>query len=232
MGFDATKSGVRSDINITPLVDVVLVLLIIFMVITPMLQRGKSVELPKAKHAVTRQGAQPAFISVTKVGNVYAEREKRPTKKQEVIEAMPDATAAGTGEETPPEMMNEPPPPDLTQVVFKVDEAGIWHLNSETLTDANAQERLKAYYRVAKSKEATQGPPVIFFDADDKAKYVRAVKALDAIRDSSSGWTIGMMTESIKQEAQQPAAPGAPGAAGGEQQPGATPPPPTPEAPK
>ena len=32
MGFDATKSGVRSDINITPLVDVVLVLLIIFMV--------------------------------------------------------------------------------------------------------------------------------------------------------------------------------------------------------
>jgi len=44
-----SKSGVRSDINITPLVDVVLVLLIIFMVITPMLQRGKSVDLPKAK---------------------------------------------------------------------------------------------------------------------------------------------------------------------------------------
>jgi len=43
---------------------------------------------------------------------------------------------------------------------------------------------------VAKSKEATQAT-VIFFDADDKAKYVRAVKALDAIRDSSSGWTIG-----------------------------------------
>jgi hypothetical protein len=92
-------------------------------------------------------------------------------------------------------------------------------LNTETLTDANAQERLKTYYRVAKSKEATQGPPVIFFDADDKAKYVRAVKALDAIRDSSSGWTIGMMTESIKQEA----AP-TPGAPGTEQQPGATPP--------
>jgi biopolymer transport protein ExbD len=109
-------------------------------------------------------------------------------------------------------MMNEPPPPDLVQVVFKVDESGIWHLNNETLTDATAQDRLKAYFRVAKSKEATQGPPVIFFDADDKAKYVRAVKALDAIRDSSSGWTIGMMTESIKQEAQQAPAPGAPAA--------------------
>jgi len=62
-----SKGGVRSDINITPLVDVVLVLLIIFMVVTPMLQRGKSVDLPKAKHAVTGQGeVEPAFISVTR----------------------------------------------------------------------------------------------------------------------------------------------------------------------
>ena len=174
MAVGATK-GPRSDINITPLVDVVLVLLIIFMVLTPLMEKEIGVRVP---------------------------------------------------EETPPEMLNEPPPPDLTQIVFKVVEAGIWHLNNEMLTDANAQDRLKAYYRLAKSKEAMQGPPVIFFDADDKAKYVRAVKALDAIRDSSSGWTIGMMTESIKQEAQQPAAPG------GEQQPGATPATPAPETPK
>jgi len=176
MAVGASK-GPRSDINITPLVDVVLVLLIIFMVLTPLMEKEIGVRVP---------------------------------------------------EETPPEMLNEPPPPDLTQVVFKVDEAGIWHLNTETLTDSNAQERLRAYFRVAKSKEATQGPPVIL---DDKAKYVRAVKALDAIRDSSSGWTIGMMTESIKQEA-QPAAPGTPGTPGAEQQPGATPPAPTPEPPK
>src|SRR5256885_14207665 len=109
-------------------------------------------------------------------------------------------------EEVPPEMQNEPPPPDLTQVVFKVDEAGNFHLNNESLNDANVQDRLRAYYKLAKSKEATQGPPVIFFDADDKAKYVRAVKALDAIRDSSSGWTIGMMTESLKSEAAPDAA--------------------------
>src|SRR6267142_3850459 len=139
------------------------------------------------------------------------------------------AVGASIPEETPPEMMNEPPPPDLTQVVFKVDEAGIWHLNTETLTDATAQERLKAYFRVAKSKEATQGPPVIFFDADDKSKYVRAVKALDAIRDSSSGWTIGMMTESIK-STETPAAPAAtPGAPGGEAAAPGTTPAPAPE---
>jgi len=39
-------AAVRSDINVTPLVDVVLVLLIIFMVVTPMLQKGPAVRLP------------------------------------------------------------------------------------------------------------------------------------------------------------------------------------------
>ena len=95
MGFDATKSGVRSDINITPLVDVVLVLLIIFMVITPLLQRGKSVELPKAKHAVTGQGAEPAFISVTKTGEVFVEQDKTPATQEQVVAAMREAAEAG-----------------------------------------------------------------------------------------------------------------------------------------
>ena len=48
MSVGGSQGGPKSDINVTPLVDVVLVLLIIFMVITPMLQRGKSVTLPKA----------------------------------------------------------------------------------------------------------------------------------------------------------------------------------------
>jgi biopolymer transport protein TolR len=44
MSVGGPQGGPKSDINVTPLVDVVLVLLIIFMVITPMLQRGKSVQ--------------------------------------------------------------------------------------------------------------------------------------------------------------------------------------------
>src|SRR5438552_15864863 len=89
------KSGVRSDINIPPLVDVVLVLLIIFMVITPMLQRGKSVELPKAKHITEGKGPEPAFISVTRDGQVYVEQEKQAATKEEVIAAMRGATETG-----------------------------------------------------------------------------------------------------------------------------------------
>ena len=44
------KHGVRAEINVTPLVDVVLVLLIIFMVVTPMIARGVDVKLPVTAH--------------------------------------------------------------------------------------------------------------------------------------------------------------------------------------
>src|SRR5919201_3339012 len=161
MGMDVgAKKGPRSDINVTPLVDVVLVLLIIFMVLTPLMEKEIAVRVP---------------------------------------------------EEQDPTQIVEPPPPDLLQILFKVDENGVFHVNNETLTDENAVDRLKIWYRAAKAKEATQGPPVIFFDADDKAKYSRAMKGLDLIRDSSPGWTIGMMTEKLASAA--PAGEGAPGAA-------------------
>lgn len=46
MGVDLSNKGIQSEINITPLVDVVLVLLIIFMVATPVLHMGLDVEIP------------------------------------------------------------------------------------------------------------------------------------------------------------------------------------------
>ena len=59
--------GAKSDINVTPLVDVVLVLLIIFMVVTPMLQRGKDVNLPKATQIEEDEKAtDPLILTVTK----------------------------------------------------------------------------------------------------------------------------------------------------------------------
>ena len=60
---------VRNEINVTPLVDVCLVLLIIFMVVTPMLTRGKNVELPKARHPDEKRdlGDQP-IVSLVRDG--------------------------------------------------------------------------------------------------------------------------------------------------------------------
>ncbi len=70
------KGGIKSDINVTPLVDVVLVLLIIFMVVTPMLQRGKDVVLPKS-HVIDKDPGQgdPLILSITADKRVWVDKE-------------------------------------------------------------------------------------------------------------------------------------------------------------
>jgi biopolymer transport protein ExbD len=63
-----------ADINVTPMVDVMLVLLIIFMVITPMLTHGVSVDLVKTKNPITMQAADKEdaiLISITRNGSVF-----------------------------------------------------------------------------------------------------------------------------------------------------------------
>jgi biopolymer transport protein ExbD len=69
MSVGGPGGGIKNEINVTPLVDVVLVLLIIFMVITPMLQRGKSVTLPKAQNVKKEenksQEKESLILSVT-----------------------------------------------------------------------------------------------------------------------------------------------------------------------
>ena len=68
------SKGVKNDINITPLVDVVLVLLIIFMVVTPMLQRGRDVHLPKAHETGDdKQQADPLVLSLTPDKKIWVE---------------------------------------------------------------------------------------------------------------------------------------------------------------
>ena len=75
MAMDFAGKGVKSDINVTPLVDVVLVLLIIFMVITPLLQRGKPVQLPRAKMvSELKHGGDPILLSVTPDGKTWLDK--------------------------------------------------------------------------------------------------------------------------------------------------------------
>ena len=77
MGMTGGSSqGIKAEINITPLVDVVLVLLIIFMVITPMLQRGKDVRLPQV-HAPDKENkaGDPLILSVTQEKKIFLEQD-------------------------------------------------------------------------------------------------------------------------------------------------------------
>jgi biopolymer transport protein ExbD/biopolymer transport protein TolR len=68
------RGGIQSDINVTPMADVMLVLLIIFMVITPMLQKGVSVELAQTTNPIDMQEADQedaVLVSVTRDGRFY-----------------------------------------------------------------------------------------------------------------------------------------------------------------
>ncbi|MEO7650468.1 MAG: biopolymer transporter ExbD [Bryobacteraceae bacterium] len=63
-----------ADINVTPMVDVMLVMLIIFMVITPMLSKGVSVELSKTKNPIAMQSADKedaVLVAVTRDGKAF-----------------------------------------------------------------------------------------------------------------------------------------------------------------
>ena len=62
MDLGGAKGGVKSDINVTPLVDVMLVLLIIMMLVAPMLEQGVQVKLPKATNASPKPQSQDQTI--------------------------------------------------------------------------------------------------------------------------------------------------------------------------
>jgi biopolymer transport protein TolR len=65
-----------SQINITPMVDVMLVLLIIFMVAAPMLTQGVNVDLPDANAPQIRQQIEPLVISIRKNGDVFMQNKQ------------------------------------------------------------------------------------------------------------------------------------------------------------
>jgi len=74
-------SKVNSDINVTPMVDVMLVLLIIFMVITPMLQKGVSVDLAKVNNPMQMPDADKEdalVVAIMRGGDVFFGRDKIP----------------------------------------------------------------------------------------------------------------------------------------------------------
>lgn len=73
MAFDSRGGGGGSiaQINVTPLVDVMLVLLVIFMVTAPIIQQGVSVDLPKTRAAGLNSQEDPLVIGLTKGGAIY-----------------------------------------------------------------------------------------------------------------------------------------------------------------
>jgi biopolymer transport protein ExbD/biopolymer transport protein TolR len=79
MSSSGGRGEVTSDINVTPMADVMLVLLIIFMVITPMLQKGATVELPQTKNPVDMTEADKedsVIVAVMRDGQYYLNQDR------------------------------------------------------------------------------------------------------------------------------------------------------------
>ena len=85
------RSNVNADINVTPMADIMLVLLIIFMITTPLLQTGVTVNLPKAKNPLDAPEADSKdaiVVALTREGRIYLQ--KTPITEDELIKYVTD----------------------------------------------------------------------------------------------------------------------------------------------
>ncbi len=73
MGSNNNRSVV-ADINVTPLVDVMLVLLVIFMVTAPMMQQGMQVNLPKTESKSMTQAEETVIVTVNQKGKIFIDK--------------------------------------------------------------------------------------------------------------------------------------------------------------
>ena len=108
MDVGGTKGGLKADINVTPLVDVMLVLLIIMMLIAPMLQQGVSVKLPQASNSADKPETQDqTVVAVTSDKRVYLngvpiQEAELATKIQTLMETKKEKIVLIKGDEEAP----------------------------------------------------------------------------------------------------------------------------------
>jgi biopolymer transport protein ExbD/biopolymer transport protein TolR len=97
MALGKRKMDVTSDINVTPMVDVMLVLLVIFMVVTPMLQKGVSVDLAQTDNPVRMADADKEdalLVGVMRDGTIFFGSDK--VTADQLTEKMKDRLANRT----------------------------------------------------------------------------------------------------------------------------------------
>jgi len=90
-----------ADINVTPLVDVMLVLLIIFMVTAPLLTAGVSVDLPQARAKALETDQKPLQLSMDRTGTLYVDDQEL---SETELPARLDAIAAAAKGQQPPQV--------------------------------------------------------------------------------------------------------------------------------
>ena len=108
MDVGGARGGVKSDINVTPLVDVMLVLLIIVMIIAPMLQQGVRLTMPTAGNTVAKPDTADqtvVFVDANSkfyVNTIEVTKADLPTRLQNVFENTTERTVYLKGDQDAP----------------------------------------------------------------------------------------------------------------------------------
>jgi biopolymer transport protein TolR len=95
------RKAVMSEINVTPMVDVMLVLLIIFMVSAPLLTVGVPIDLPQTQAKSLDKGQEPLVVSLTNKGEVFLQSADTATPIDDLVpklKAITDARGSGLDE--------------------------------------------------------------------------------------------------------------------------------------
>jgi biopolymer transport protein TolR len=130
-GDDGDDHTVMADINVTPLVDVMLVLLIIFMIAAPMLHQGIEVALPRANAAnLPLRMEDPLVVSINRAGSLFVR--ERPVEIEGLVASVKRQTSARGDDTVFLKGDREVPYGRVIEVLDVLHQGGIVHVGMVT----------------------------------------------------------------------------------------------------
>jgi biopolymer transport protein TolR len=138
--MNGRNRSAMSEINVTPLVDVMLVLLIIFMVTAPMMQEGIAVDLPQAKGSelTKKQEVDEIIISVSGQGKIYVN--ENPVAEDALPQTILDMTGKGRSPEVYLRADKQVPYGIVVRIMAALKAAGIANLGMITVSPESRPE--------------------------------------------------------------------------------------------
>ena len=131
--------GLMAEINVTPLVDVMLVLLIIFMITAPLLTTGIEVDLPETRAGELKKKEKSLVVTITKEGKIIVGRESLSLKR--LSRWLAEAKRAGIVKEVQIRADREVPYGLVAKVLGELEAAGITEIGLMT-KPASGNEKL------------------------------------------------------------------------------------------
>lgn len=130
IGSRESRNGAMSQINVTPLVDVMLVLLIIFMVTAPMMQQGLQVNLPKTQAKSLSADQETVVVSIDNRGRIFINNTE--ASHDDLISRLSEIFAARTKKEVFLKADKDVPYGEVVKTMAEIKGAGIERLGMMT----------------------------------------------------------------------------------------------------